>query len=76
MFLLPCSFDNQKMRWAVDLRKYSIEEGWNSRVFEDFRNRMRNACLGCRNRSECMGGCPIVPEIVLYEKKSVGMSLS
>ena len=69
MKLLPCSFDNQEQRWAVDLHQYTIEEAWNSSVFEDFRNRMRNACPNCKYRNECMGGCPIVPEIVLCDSK-------
>ena len=52
MKMLPCSFDNQNRRWEVDLREKSIQEAWNSEVFEDFRNRLRNAC----------------PEIVLCKK--------
>ena len=66
--LLPCSFDNQERRWAVSLRDHSVEEAWNSRAFEDFRDRFRNACPGCRKRGLCMGGCPIRPEIVLCSK--------
>lgn len=69
MKIMPCSFDNQEMRWAVDLREYTIEEAWNSRKFEDFRNCFRMACPDCENYRTCMGGCPIRPEIVLCEKK-------
>lgn len=73
MKILPCSFDNQEQRWAVDLRTYSIEEAWNSREFEDFRNRLRTACPDCESRKRCMGGCPVRPEIVLCDrKKSLG----
>ena len=69
MKMLPCSFDNQGRRWEVDLKNKSIEEAWNSEVFEDFRSRLRNACPDCEKREICMGGCPICPEIVLCEKK-------
>lgn len=68
MKMLPCSFDNQNRRWEVDLREKSIQEAWNSEVFEDFRNRLRNACPNCEKRAMCMGGCPICPEIVLCKK--------
>ena len=37
MKMMPCSFDNQEQRWAVDLRRYSIAEAWRSDAFEDFR---------------------------------------
>ncbi|MCM1046497.1 MAG: SPASM domain-containing protein [Candidatus Gastranaerophilales bacterium] len=71
MQMMPCSFDNQEMRWAVDLRKHTIEEAWNSEKFEDFRNHLRAACPDCENRRACMGGCPIRPEIVLCKKKAL-----
>ncbi|MDP2873102.1 MAG: radical SAM protein [Bacillota bacterium] len=70
MKLLPCSFD-QEMRWAFDLRAggASIAEGWESPGFEDFRSRLRDACPHCAQRSLCMGGCPIRPEIVLCKNR-------
>ena len=69
MKMLPCSFDNQEQRWAVDLRKTSIREAWNSPQFEDFRGHFKMACPSCEKRRNCMGGCPIRPEIVLCERK-------
>lgn len=33
-------------------------------AFERFRNKMRNACSGCDKKALCMGGCPLMPEIV------------
>ncbi len=69
MKMLPCSFDNQKQKWSVDLRKYTIEEAWNSQVFDDFRNHLRHACFNCSQRDYCKGGCPISPEIVLCSHK-------
>ncbi len=68
MMMTPCSFD-QEGRYAVSLRGRSIEEVWNSAPFEAFRARLRGACPECEKRSLCMGGCPIVPEIVLCERK-------
>ena len=65
--MLPCSFDNQSLQWAVDLRQMGIQEAWESPAFEDFRNHFRNACPACQRRQHCMGGCPICPEIVLCD---------
>lgn len=65
MQMMPCSFDNQDMRWAVDLRSHTIAEAWKSKEFEEFRSCLREACPGCGKRGLCMGGCPIRPEIVL-----------
>ncbi len=71
MKMMPCSFDNQEMRWAVDLKKYTIQEAWNSRKFEDFREYFRTACPACEKRLACMGGCPIRPEIVICKRKAL-----
>lgn len=67
MKALPCSFDNQEMRWAYDISNDTIQNAWNSQQFEDFRNHFRTACPDCKKRSACMGGCPIRPQIVLCE---------
>lgn len=69
MKMLPCSFDNQEQKWAVDLRKNTILEAWNSQKFEAFRECFRLSCPSCKDRVYCMGGCPIRPEIVLCNKK-------
>lgn len=70
MKMLPCSFDNQAKHWSVDLREYSIHQAWHSDTFEDFRNHLRQSCANCEDRSFCMGGCPICPEIVLCNKSA------
>ena len=59
MVMLPCSFDNQSKRWAVDLRTHTIQEAWDSPAFESFRNHFRNSCPSYEHRLACMGGCPI-----------------
>ncbi len=69
MKMMPCSFDNQKLRWAVDLKTHTIQEAWDSDTFEDFRNHFRQACPRCEKRALCMGGCPICPEIVLCPER-------
>ncbi len=71
MKMLPCSFDNQDQRWAVDLNTYTIQQAWDSSQFEDFRNTMRNACPHCLKKNICMGGCPISSEIVLCDRKYI-----
>lgn len=72
MHMLPCSFDNQQMRWAVDLRSHSIEEAWNSQEFNRFRQNFQDACPDCDKRGLCMGGCPICPDIVLCRQRTCG----
>lgn len=67
MIIVPCSFD-QKKRYEVSLCKCSIEQAWNSEQFEMFRNHMRDACPECGQKELCMGGCPLMPEVVFCNK--------
>ena len=73
MIMVPCSFD-QDRKFEVSLRGSSIEEAWKSKPFECFRNRMRGACPDCEKKDLCMGGCPLMPEIVFCdsEKRFLG----
>ena len=66
MTMLPCSFD-QKRQYAVQLKPMTIEEAWNSKEFEAFRDHLRYSCDGCVHRELCMGGCPLMPEIVFCD---------
>ena len=69
MVMVPCSFD-QERRYEVRLRGEAgttIEDAWNSAPFEAFRDRMRGACPGCGMRELCMGGCPLMPQVVLCD---------
>lgn len=68
MIMVPCSFD-QERKYRVSLREISIEEAWNSEPFEQFRNIMRGACPSCNVKTLCMGGCPLMPEIVFCARK-------
>lgn len=69
MKALPCSFDNQELKWAYDISNDTILNAWNSEQFESFRNHFKNSCHGCSKRGDCMGGCPIRREIVLCNRK-------
>jgi len=76
MKLLPCSFDATQ-RYAVDLASHSIEEAYNSPEFEAFRMHFHRslagldsnvtpiACGSCKDKNLCMGGCPLMNDIVL-----------
>lgn len=68
MKMLPCSFDNQELRWAYDISNDTIENAWNSPQFEQFRGHFRTSCTGCKDRAQCMGGCPIRSEVVLCSR--------
>lgn len=67
MTMVPFSFDQEK-RYEVSLREMSVVEAWNSEPFEQFRSKMRGACPECEKRELCMGGCPLMPEIVFCER--------
>lgn len=68
MYMTPCSFDQDK-RYYVSLRDYSVEEAWNSETFEAFRKRLLVACPDCEKKDFCLGGCPLMPKIVLCGSK-------
>lgn len=74
LVMLPCSFDQHK-KYAVSLREYTIEQAWNSARFDEFRNILGSSCPNCKKRTNCMGGCPLVPEIVLCNEKSFNMEV-
>jgi len=71
MFMLPCSFDNQKMEYATDLNKLTIEEAWESESFERFRLYHKDSCPSCKQQNDCRGGCPIAREINLCQRSEL-----
>lgn len=73
MKALPCSFDNQDLKWSYDISNDTIQNAWNSKQFEDFRNYFRMSCSDCNDRLSCLGGCPIKRQIVLCERKEKGL---
>jgi len=68
MNAMVCSFDNEEKRWSLSLNDYTLEEVWNSDKFENFRNSFRNSCPSCKDRINCLGGCPIKREITLCDR--------
>ena len=69
MMMTPCSFD-QSLKYGVDLSTSSIEDAWNSDKFSEFRRKLFCSCLGCSNRTDCYGGCPLNRDIVLCDSVS------
>lgn len=70
MKALPCSFDNQELKWAYDISNDTIKNAWESSQFDEFRSHFKNSCPSCKHREECKGGCPIRREIVLCNSKN------
>lgn len=69
MNMMPCSFGNQNESYYVSLYDHTIKEAWESEVFEKFRNRLSTSCMQCKDRVNCYGGCPIIPKVVLCDRK-------
>lgn len=69
MVMSPCSFDREE-KYGVSFRDKTIREVWNSPQFEVFRSSLRKSCPDCRDREFCMGGCPLVPDVVLCSRES------
>jgi radical SAM protein with 4Fe4S-binding SPASM domain len=70
MKAIPCSFDNQDMRWSYDIANDTIQNAWDSTQFNDFRSHFTNSCSGCSKRHLCYGGCPIRREIVICNNEN------
>ena len=69
MNMMPCSFANQDPRWHMSLRDYTIQEVWDSEMFDRFRYSLWHSCPNCPNRAMCGGGCPLMNEITLCNRK-------
>ena len=68
MNMMPCSFANQDNSWFVSLREHTVQDAWDSEIFDRFRYSLKNSCGGCKNRAFCAGGCPLVNQITLCDK--------
>ena len=69
MIAIPCSFDNQELKWGFDISgDKTIQDAWDSKEFDNFRSHFQNSCMGCKDRVNCMGGCPIRRQIVLCDR--------
>ena len=69
MKMVPCSFDTTG-KHAVDLKTHTIQEAYDSDTFENFRNKLLHSCPGCKNKADCLGGCSLMPEIVLCSRST------
>lgn len=69
MKMIPCSFENQSLKHAVDLKNYSVIDAWESNTFEDFRKHFTSHCSKCPKHEECLSGCPIVPQITICDRE-------
>lgn len=69
MKAIPCSFDNQDLKFSVDLNEFSIQQSWDSEKFNEFRNYFKKSCGGCKDKLNCLGGCPLQRSIVLCNRK-------
>ena len=69
MKMLPCSFCGREEGYAVDLRTHTIEQAWRSEQFEGIRSIMHCSCPDCRHRVFCLGGCPLMKEIVICKER-------
>lgn len=67
--MTPCSFAGGP-DFAVDLRQQSVLAAWHSPAFDRFREHFRNSCPDCPRQADCLGGCPVVPEIVLCRHRA------
>lgn len=61
-FALPCSFDTTVRKWAVDLKDISIQDAWEGKTFNAFRQYYKNSCALCKPRDNCLGGCALIGE--------------
>lgn len=67
---LPCSFDNQAQKYAVDIKESgSIEAVWNSDKFNEIRRKFKSRCRGCLDKLACLGGCPLMESITLCQRE-------
>ena len=60
-------FDRDE-KYGINLKKFTIQEAWNSAWFKVFRHTLENACPACPDRALCMGGCPLT-SIALCDRK-------
>lgn len=69
MNMMPCSFANQDPSWHMNLNEYTMQEVWDSPLFDKFRYSLKNSCTSCPKRVSCGGGCPLVNQITLCNNK-------
>lgn len=73
MKAVPCSFVGSELKWEYDISSDAIYNAWHSDQFNDFRQHFISSCPECKDRVNCMGGCPIKNEITLCNRKEKSM---
>lgn len=68
LIMTPCSFDTEQ-KFGVSLQEMTIEEAWFSERFKTFRKNPLKRCASCKIKEHCLGGCPLMPEIILCERE-------
>lgn len=66
---MPCSFANQDKEWFISLNDHSVQEAWDSDLFKAFRSTLEKACVNCKDKPSCSGGCPLVNQITLCNRE-------
>ncbi|MHB8129349.1 MAG: radical SAM protein [Mobilitalea sp.] len=65
--LYPCSFEKNP-EYGVSMANTTIEDAWNCEPFQTFRSKFTNRCNHCQGYEQCLGGCPVLPEITICTK--------
>jgi radical SAM protein with 4Fe4S-binding SPASM domain len=69
MNMMPCSFDNQDKKFAVNISNSSVLEAWNSSLFKKYRSYMCYSCPDCKDQTSCFGGCILCKSITACNRK-------
>ncbi len=69
MEMMPCGFCVDSASWSCGIAEDTIENAWRSEPFIRFRSILAKRCPECSRRRDCLGGCPVKPEIVLCDRK-------
>lgn len=69
MNMMPCSFDNQDKKFAVNIKNSSVLEAWNGELFKKYRAYMCYSCPDCKDQSSCYGGCLLCKSITACNRK-------
>lgn len=62
--MTPCSFDSNFL-YADSIQNKTIQDVWNGKNFEKFRNSIKSACSNCNKKTLCLGGCQLFGNIKL-----------
>ncbi len=55
----PCSFGIELNEFRYKLKPYTIQDAWDSDVFNKFRTNISDKCKGCSKNNTCLSGCKL-----------------